>query len=132
MARDRDFEAGMGSAPTFEEKGSNARGGHTENDLVLGSQVIAEGVVEVGLASAPRPMKEEDVSWFIGDGKHDAIKGSLLIWVQVGHALVSICLLYFYIVSTLLLDEAIAQMASPVSNHLWHGVPILQALASIR
>jgi len=132
MARDRDFEAGMGSAPTFEEKGSNARGGHTEDDLVLGSQVIAEGVVEVGLASAPRPMKEEDVSWFIGDGKHDAVKGSLLIWVQVGHALDSICLLHFYIVIILLLDEVIAQMVSLVLNHLWHGVPILQALASIR
>ncbi len=41
MAGDGNFEAGMGSTTTFEEKGSNARGGNTENNLALGAQMVA-------------------------------------------------------------------------------------------
>jgi hypothetical protein len=51
----------MSSATSLEKQSSNARRCHTENNLALGVQVIAEGVVEEGLASAPRSMKEEDL-----------------------------------------------------------------------
>jgi hypothetical protein len=81
MAENGDLKARMGSATTFEEKGSNARGGHTENNLAFRAQLIAEGIVEIGLASAPRPMKEEDLPCSVGDGREDLIKGSMLIWV---------------------------------------------------
>jgi hypothetical protein len=79
MAGDRDFEAGMGSATPFEKKGSNPRGGNTEDNLAMGAQFVAEGVIEVGLASAPRPMKKEDLSSFIGDSRDDLVKGCSLI-----------------------------------------------------
>ena len=104
MAWDGNFETGVGSVPTFEKKGSDARGGNTEDDLMLRAQLIAEGVVKISLAGAPRPMKKEDLSSSIGDGKHDAVKGSLLIWVKVGNVLFCICMLVIFIIVTLLLD----------------------------
>ena len=79
MAGNGDLEAGMGSATTFEEKGSNPRGGHTEDNLAFRAQLIAEGVVEIGLASPLRPMKEEDLPCSIGDGRENLVKGSALI-----------------------------------------------------
>ena len=62
MAGDGNLKAGMGSATTLKEKSSNARRSNTENNLVLRAQVIANGVIKEGLASASSPMKEEDLS----------------------------------------------------------------------
>jgi hypothetical protein len=71
----------MGSVATFEKKGSNARGGDTEDNLMLRAQLIAQGVVEIGLASASRPMKEEYLFCLIHNSRDGPVKGSLLIWV---------------------------------------------------
>jgi hypothetical protein len=79
MAWNGDLKARMGSATTFKEKGSNARGGHIEDNLAFRAQLIAEGVVEIGLASAPRPMKKDNLPCSIGEGRENLIKGSVLI-----------------------------------------------------
>ena len=52
----------MESMTTLEKESSNARGSHTENNLALGVQMIAKGIVEIGLASASRTMKKKDLS----------------------------------------------------------------------
>ena len=61
MARDGNLKIGMSSATTLEKEGSNPRGGNTQYNLVLEAQVIAEGIVKEGLASASSPMKEKDL-----------------------------------------------------------------------
>ena len=57
------------------------REGHIEDNLALRAQLIAEGVEEIGLASASRPMKEENLPCSISDGRENLDKGSVLIWV---------------------------------------------------
>jgi hypothetical protein len=107
MAENGDLEARMDSVTTFEEKGSNARGGHTEDNLAFRVQLIAEGIVEIGLASAPRPIKKEDLPCSIGDGREDLVKGSVLIWVQVGNVLFCQSALFILIVYMLFLNKMI-------------------------
>jgi hypothetical protein len=70
--------------------------------------LIAEGVVEIGLASAPRPMKKEDLPCSIGDGRENLVKGSVLIWVQVGNVLFCQSALFILIIYMLLLNKTIA------------------------
>ena len=132
MTGDRNFEGGMGSATTFEEKGSNARGCNTEDNLLMGAQFIAKGIIEVGLASAPRPMKKEDLPCSIGDGRNDLVKCSSLIWVQFGNMLFCQSLLFIHIICMLLLDEVIAQNGPLVHIRQWHSVPILQPPIGMR
>ena len=50
MAGNGDLEAGMEGATTFEKEGCNARGSNTKDDLCLRAQMVAKGVVKVGLA----------------------------------------------------------------------------------
>jgi hypothetical protein len=85
MARDGDLEARVCCAPTLKKKGSNPRGCNTEHNLPLGAQVVAEGVVMVGLASASRPMKEKDLPCFGSNSRRDLLKGSTLIRIKVGN-----------------------------------------------
>ena len=59
MKVDGDLEEEMDSATTFEKKCSNSRGCHTKDNLALGAQVIAKGVVDIGLASTSSAMQEK-------------------------------------------------------------------------
>ena len=49
--------------------------------------MVAEGVVEVGLASASRTLKEKDLSCQVSDSRSDFIKSRVLIMIEVGNAL---------------------------------------------
>jgi hypothetical protein len=56
----RDFEARVRSATTHQNQSSCSRGCNTEDDSTLGTKCIAESVVDTGLASFSRTMKEKD------------------------------------------------------------------------
>ncbi len=53
-------------------------------------------------------MKEEDLPCFIDNGRGDLVKGSMLIWVQVGNILCCQLGLFNLIILVLLLDKVIA------------------------
>ena len=119
-----DLEAGMGSATTLEKKGSNPRGCNAKNDLLLGAQVVTEGVVKVGLASAPRTMKKEGLARLVANGRRDLVKSSTLIRIECRNTLCCKTALLLCIILCLLPDEWIFSQNCPVSHHLWHAGPI--------
>jgi hypothetical protein len=79
MVRNRNLKGGMSCATTLKKKSSNARGCNTEHYFPLSTKVIAESVIEIGLASTPRPMKKKYLPYFINNSRGDSFKGSMLI-----------------------------------------------------
>ena len=62
MSLDGDFKPGVSIAPPLQKNVSNPRGCNTEHNFVLGEQVVAKGVVNIGLPSASWSMQEEDLA----------------------------------------------------------------------
>jgi hypothetical protein len=120
----------MCSTTTLEKESSNARGCHTENNLALGAQMIAKGVVEIGLACTSRTMKEKDLSCRIGDSRRDLVKGRVLIRIEIGNVLLGKISLLLWIIVPLLSNKGIHVLkdGAPISCDLWHAVPILKSL----
>jgi len=83
MESDRDLEPVVGSGPSREEQGSNARRGNTDNNLLGSSEVVAERPVDKGLPTAPCTLKEEALASPVSDSNNNLSKGSLLLKVEL-------------------------------------------------
>ena len=83
MEDDGDFESVMGSGPSRKEKGSNARRGHTENNLLGSSEMVAECPVDKGLPTASCSMQEEALASSVCDCIDNFSESSLLLLVEL-------------------------------------------------
>ena len=81
MVRNRNLKGEMSCMTTLKKKSNNARGCNTEHYFPLSTKMIAEGIIEIGLASIPRPMKKKNLPCFIKKSTGNSFKGSMLIWV---------------------------------------------------
>ena len=128
-----DFEAGMSSATTFKKKCCNARGSHTKNNFALGAQVVAKGIVKIGLACATSTLNKKDLPCSVGNCSRDSVKGRVLIRIKIGNLLFSKISLVQQIILPLLCNKRIEILnkGAPIPYNLWHAVPILKAFSSL-
>jgi hypothetical protein len=131
MDGDGDLEAGVGSATTLQKKCSNPRGCNAKHNLPLGAQMVAERVVEVSLACAPRTMEEEGLPCLVCDRRTDLLKGSLLSKIKPANVLLCKSSLLPQVILQLLPEKWVPSPGCPVPCDLWHAVPILKPLPRV-
>jgi len=96
--------------------------------------VVAKGVVKIGFACASRTLKEKDLPCSIGDSRGDFVKGRVLIRIEIGNLLFSKVSLLLWVVVPLLCNKGVEVLkkGAPILYNLWHAVPILKALSSLK
>jgi hypothetical protein len=105
----RDFEVRVRSMTTHQNKSSYSRGCNIEDNGTLGTKCIAESVVDIGLASFSRTMKEKALARVSVYSMHDLVKGRVLVRIEIGNALIFHLLLLILIIIFLLHEKMIPQ-----------------------
>ena len=93
---------------------------------------MAEGVVNICLPCASRPMQEEDLPRPIADCRGDPLKCSRLILVESCNVLSSFLSQSRSVVLPLLHNEPIPKHLLPVALNMRHAGPVLKPLSSLR
>jgi hypothetical protein len=94
---------------THQNQSSYSREWDTEDDGTLGMECIAESVVDTGLASSSRTMKEKALARVSVYSMHDLVKGRVLVRIEIGNALICHLLLLILIIIFLLYEKMIPQ-----------------------
>jgi hypothetical protein len=87
---------------TYQNQSSYSRRCNTEDNGTLGTKSIAESVVDIGLASFSRTMKEKALARVSVYSMHDLVKGSALCRIEIWNVLICYLLLLILIIISLL------------------------------